>query len=58
VLDFKIKELKKEITPREEEIIKMKDETNEMDMNLKKLSSVNNTLGLVVDELDRKQTQM
>jgi len=58
VLDFKIKELKKDIGPREEEITKMKQKTNDMDSDLKKLSSINNTLGLVVDELDEKQKAM
>jgi len=29
-----------------------------MDSDLKKLSSINNTLGLVVDELDEKQKAM
>jgi len=58
VLDFKIKELKKDIGPREEEIVRMKAKTNDMDMDLKKLSTINNTLGLVVDELDQKQNEL
>jgi len=36
VLDFKIKELKRDIAPREMEIGKLKSETNEMDKQLKK----------------------
>ena len=58
VLDYKIKEFKKEIGPREDEIGKMKDETNEIDKKLKGLSGINNTLGLVVDELDAKLSEM
>jgi hypothetical protein len=51
-LDHKIKELKRDIGPREEEIGTMKDETNRMDQRLKKFNAYNNTLGSVVDELD------
>eukprot|EP01017_Pseudomicrothorax_dubius_P039674 TRINITY_DN6112_c0_g1_i2.p1 TRINITY_DN6112_c0_g1~~TRINITY_DN6112_c0_g1_i2.p1 ORF type:complete len:297 (+),score=85.74 TRINITY_DN6112_c0_g1_i2:98-988(+) len=58
VLDYKIKEFKKEIGPREEIIQTMKDETNKMDKKLKKLSGINNTLGLVVDELDDTLEEM
>lgn len=52
VLDHKIKELKRDIGPREDEIATMKEETNRMDGKLKKFNAINNTLGNVVDELD------
>jgi hypothetical protein len=52
VLDHKIKELKRDIVPREDEILRMKNETNRMDQRLKKFNNFNNTLGQVVDELD------
>jgi hypothetical protein len=55
VLDHKIKELKRDIVPREEEILKMKAETNKMDQKLKSFNAINNTLGTVVDELDTTQ---
>ena len=51
VLDYKIKELKRDIGPREEEIAKMREQTNEMDKELKHLQSVNVNLGLIVDDL-------
>ena len=58
MLDHKIKELKRDIGPREDEISRMKDETNRMDQRLKKFNAFNNTLGTVVDELDTAQIQM
>ncbi len=51
-MDHRIKELRRDIGPREKEIQKMKDDTNKMDKKLKKLNSINNTLGAVIDELD------
>jgi len=44
-LDHKIKELKKDIGPREDEIAKMKEETKKMDEQLKKFNGINTTLG-------------
>jgi len=58
VLDYKIKELKREIIPREEEISKMKEQTTEMDKELKHLTSVNENLGLMVDDLRMRQSGM
>jgi len=58
VLDYKIKELKRDIVPREDEIQDMKKETNKMDSKLKGLNSYNSYLGLVVHDLDTKQTEM
>ena len=57
-MDHKIKELKRDIGPREEEIARMKEETNKMDQKLKKFNNYNNTLGTVVDELDTAQALM
>ena len=51
VLDYKIKELKREIQPKEAEIGKLKDETNKMDRALKKYNTTNASLGYVVDDL-------
>ncbi|EWS71110.1 WD40 domain protein (macronuclear) [Tetrahymena thermophila SB210] len=58
VLDHKIKELKRDIVPREDEITKMKQETNNMDQYLKELNAYNNYLGTVVDELYTTQETM
>jgi len=58
VLDHKIKELKRDIGPRELEIAQMKEDTNKMDQKLKKFNAINNTLGMVVDELDSAQEAM
>ena len=52
MLDHKIKELKRDIGPREDEIARMKEETNKMDKKLKEFNAINNTMGTVVDELD------
>lgn len=52
VLDHKIKELKRDIGPREDEIVAMKEQTNQMDQELKKLNGINSTLGIFVDQLD------
>ncbi len=51
VLDYKIKELKRDIAPREMEITRLKKETNEMDKNLKHYNKINANLGYIVDDL-------
>jgi chromosome segregation ATPase len=51
VLDYKIKELKRDINPREMEISRLKRDTNEMDENLRKYNKINANLGYVVDDL-------
>ena len=51
-MDHRIKELRRDIVPREKEIKFMKDETKNMDKKLKKFNSINNSLGAVIDELD------
>jgi uncharacterized coiled-coil protein SlyX len=55
VLDYKIKELKRDIAPREMEINKLSAETNEMDQKLKKFNKVNANLGYLVDDLRTRQ---
>lgn len=58
VLDHKIKELKRDIIPREDDIVKMKKQTNKMDQGLKDLNTLNNYLGTVVDALYTSQETM
>ena len=41
VLDYRIKDLKRDIAPREAEINKLKEQTNDMDNELKKFNIVN-----------------
>ena len=45
MLDHKIKELKRDIGPREDEIARMKLETNNMDKKLKNFNHINTMLG-------------
>lgn len=58
VLDYKIKELKKDIAPRGMEITKLKKETNDMDKNLRHYNKINANLGYIVDDLRNRQEQM
>ena len=58
VLDYKIKELKRDVVPREEEISRMKETTNEMDNELQNLNAVNENLGVVIDDLRVRQDTM
>jgi hypothetical protein len=51
VLDYKIKELKRDIAPREAEIGKLSEQTNEMDNQLSIFNTVNSQLGFTVHEL-------
>ena len=55
VLDYKIKELKREIQPKEQEISQLKTSTNNMDKALKKYNTTNASLGFVVDDLRGRQ---
>lgn len=50
VLDYKIKDLKRDITPQQNEIFELKKETNELDGRLKYFNNVNSGLGLTVDD--------
>lgn len=58
VLDYKIKDLKRDITPRQNEIIKLKTQTNDMDIELKSFNRINANLGYLVDDLRTKQEYM
>ena len=58
VLDYKIKELKRDIAPRQGEILKLKSETNAMDIELKRFNRLNANLGYLVDDLRTKQEYM
>ena len=58
VLDYKIRELKRDIGPREDEIIRLKEQTSEMEKELKHLESVNEKLGILVENLRLRQDGM
>ena len=58
VLDDRIKELKKEITPKEVETRKLQLETNEKDKELQQFNSLNANLGFLVEDLRLKQENM
>jgi len=58
VLDHKIKELKKDIAPREQEIAKMKAQTNKMDKELKNLNSLNTSLAEFVSVLFNNEEKL
>jgi len=58
VLDFKIKELKREIAPREMEITRLFSETNDMDKSLRYYNRVNSNFGFVVDDLRTRQNHL
>ena len=58
VLDDRIKELKKEITPKEVETRKLQLETNAKDKELKQFNALNANLGFLVEDLRFKQENM
>jgi cilia- and flagella-associated protein 57 len=58
VLDYKIKDLKRDITPRQNDILNLKQETNAMDKELKRYNRLNANLGYLVDDLRTKQEYM
>lgn len=58
VLDYKIKELKRDIAPRGMEITRLKKETNDMDKNLRHYNRINANLGYIVDDLRTRQEHM
>ena len=57
-MDHKIKELKKDIAPREQEIAKMKAQTNKMDKELKNLNSLNTSLAEFVSVLFNNEEKL
>lgn len=56
VLDYKIKELKKQIEPREQEITEMKAQVSKMDQELATYHNINTSLNLQISELNSKLT--
>lgn len=58
VLDYKIKDLKRDIAPREAEITKLKEQTNDMDNQLREFNIVNSQLGFIVNDLRTRQEEM
>ena len=58
MLDFKIKELKREIAPREAEIHRLFAETNKMDEQLKHYNKLNANFGFIVDDLRVRQNHL
>ena len=54
VLDYKIKELKRQIEPRENEITDMKEQIKEMDQELEQYHKSNAALDLMIGELRDK----
>ena len=58
MLDYKIKELKRDIAPRGLEISRLKTETKEMDKNLRQFNKINANLGYIVDDLRTRQEHM
>jgi len=55
VLDYKIKELRRDIAPREMEIVTLRQRTNTMDKELNKYNDLNAALGFMVDDLRTRQ---
>ena len=51
VLDEKIRDLRKDIAPKELEIASLRNRTRSMDKKLKKYNSVNASLGFMVEDL-------
>lgn len=58
VLDYKIKELRKMIAPRQTEITALRKETREMDAKLKNYNTMNSNLGFMVEDLRNRQEAM
>ena len=58
VLDYKIRELKRDIAPRGMEISRLSKETREMDKQLRHYNKINANLGYIVDDLRTRQEKM
>lgn len=56
VLDYKIKELKRDICPREDEIKDLLQLTNTMQQEVQHFTKVNQNLGLIVEDLRMRQS--
>lgn len=58
VLDYKIKELKRDIGPREEEIAKMMEQISNMNSEILHFKRTNANLSLIVTDLNLRQKGM
>jgi chromosome segregation ATPase len=58
VLDYKIKELRKDIAPKTTQISSLKKQTEDMDFKLMEFNTLNANLGFMVDNLQQRQTNM
>lgn len=58
VLDYKIRDLKKDIAPREQQISELKLSTENMDESLRECNDINTALGYTVDNLRNQQEEM
>jgi predicted nucleic acid-binding Zn-ribbon protein len=58
VLDYKIKELKRDIGPREEEIAKMMEQISNMNSEIQHFKRTNANLSLIVTDLNLRQKGM
>lgn len=58
VLDYKIKELKRDIGPREEEIAKMKEQIASMNAEIIHFKRTNENMNLIVKDLVSKRSGM
>ncbi len=58
VLDYKIKELKRDIGPREEEIAKMMEQISNMNSEIMHFKRTNANLSLIVTDLNLRQKGM
>ena len=58
MLDYKIKELKRQIEPRENEIADMRTQVEEMDLELEQYHKSNSALDLMIGELRLKMEGM
>lgn len=58
VLDYKIKELRRDINPKEQEIQKLKEQAANMDQELKQFKRVNCNLCLIVEDMQLRQKGM
>ena len=54
MLDYKIKELKKDIKPNAEQILELKEQTTKMNQEVQHFKRVRQNLKLIVDDLELK----
>ena len=58
MLDYKIKELKREINPKEQKIKELRLRTEQLDTELQKFNGLNASLGIIVDDFKAGQDEM